>query len=184
MASVEGFLLKKFEVIAIGIIIVLGVAATAIAVYDLLSPPRSNQTTSLPFVEQPVVDVIVPSLYRNQGSNNVNSPINVTAGQTLTFVVDIYTSVSLNLTMEFKLFSPFGQSTNSSLSTTSVVSTVRAYFSPTELTIQGAGKGSTNLTLGFSSSALPGNYNSVISAVNLNNSSQVWGDVVQVSIRG
>ena len=70
------------ETIAAVVIVVLVVLVSTIAVLDLLRPPNTNQqSTRLPFVVQPVVDIIVPALYNNQGSNNDNAPLNVTDGQ-------------------------------------------------------------------------------------------------------
>lgn len=176
--------MKKFEVIAISIIIVLAIAATTIAVFDLLSPPKQGQTNpSSHFIEQPVVDVIIPSLFKTEGSNNVNIPINISAGQTMTFAVDVYTTVSLNLTMDFRIFAPFGQASNSSVTTTeSGPRMVVASFNPETLTIHGSSEGSSNMTLAVSNSATPGDYSSVVSAVNLDDSSQVWGDFIQINI--
>lgn len=175
--------MKKTESIAIGVIIVLGVIAASIAVYDLLTPPTSGQqTTSLPFVEQPVVDVIVPSLFRQQGSNNGNVPLNVTQGETVSMIVNVYTSVSLALKMDFEVLSGGPSQSNNSSTTESIL--ITPAFNPDVLNISGAGQGTCNLTLHFSAAVNIGDYNSVISATNINNSSQVWGAIVEINIEG
>lgn len=176
--------MKRVESIAIGVIIILGVIAASIAVYDLMTPPKSNlQTTSLPFVNQSVVDVIVPSLYRQQGSNSGNVPLNATQGETVSMVVNVYTTVSLTLKMTFDVISGGLNQTNAGTIAQSS-SMVSATFDPDVLTISGAGQGTCNLTLHFSPVANLGDYNSVVSAVNVNDPSQVWGAVVQINIEG
>lgn len=174
--------MKRLERVAIAIIIVLVVVVTTIAVVDILTPPRSGRsTTSLPFVVQPVVDVIVPALFNDQGSKNLNAPLNATGGQSITLSVSIYATIALNCKMEYQIFSLLGA--NSSNSTTSATSPLTSIsFSPEILSIESGGKGTTNMTIIFSSSAIPGEYNSVLSAVNLDNSSQTWGDLIQVIV--
>ncbi len=167
-----------------GIIVVLVIIVSTIAVFDLLAPPKVNQrSTSLPFIVQPVVDVIVPSLYTNQGSSNDNKPLNVTDGQVLTLAVNVYSTVSLNFTMEYRVLSYSGETPNSSSANVSG-SLASATFNPDTLSIQGDGNGATSLTLVFSATAVSGEYNTVVSAVNLDNSSQEWGDIIQVNVSG
>lgn len=175
--------MKKIESIAIGVIIILGVIAASVAVYDLLTPPTSGQnTTSLPFVEQPVVDVIVPSLFRQQGSNNGNVPLNVTQGENVSMIVNVYTTVSLALEMDFKVISGGPSQSNTSSITQSTL--ITPAFDPDVLNISGAGQGTCNLTLHFSEAVNVGAYNSVISATNIDNSSQVWGAIVEINVEG
>lgn len=176
--------MKKIESVAIGVIIVLGVIVASIAVYDLLTPPKSNQQgTSLPFVVQPVVDVIVPSLFRQQGSDNGNVPLNITQGGSVSMVVNVYSTVSLTLKMSLDVLSgPSNQTNTSSIpQSTSVIS---ASFDPDVLNISGDGQGSCNMTLHFSSAANLGEYNTEVSATNANESSMVWGSFVQINIEG
>ena len=174
--------MRRLETIALIVIVVLVVIVSTIAVFDLLTPPKTNPaSTSLPFVVQPVVDVIVPALYTNQGSNNDNIPLNVTEGQVVTLTVNIYSTVSMNFKMMYRILSYSGDATNS-FSVNGNISLASVSFNPETLSIQGDGNGTTTLTLAFSTTALPGEYNSVVSAVNLNNSSQEWGDILQVNI--
>lgn len=176
--------MKRLETVAVGIIVVLVIVVSTIAVFDLLTPPKTNQhSTSLPFVVQPVVDVIVPSLYTNQGSNNDNIPLNVTGGQVVILAVNIYSTANLNFTMEYRVLSYSGGTENDSATIASSL-LANASFSPETLVVQGDGNGTTKLTVAFSSSAVPGEYNSVITAVNLDNSSQEWGDILQVNVTG
>lgn len=162
----------------------LVIIATTVAVFDLLTPPKSSQpSTSLPFIQQPVVDVIIPSLFRTQGSNNDNMPLNLTQGESMSLTVDVYTTVSLNLKFEFQVLSYVGQSSNGSSSVTEGNSSiVSVAFNPSSLAINGANKGTTNMTVTFSDYAGIGQYNSVVSVVNMNNSTQVWGDLIQINI--
>lgn len=169
--------LKRIETIAIGVIVVLAVIVTSVAVFDLVSSGSNQSTTSLPFVEQPVVDVILPSLFRAQGSGNDNIPLNVTHGQVVTLVVDVYSTVNLNFEMKYDVLT--GPTSNSSTDFNSVVV---GSFTPETLSIQADGKGTANLTLTFSASAYAGQYNMVVSAVNLENASQFWGDFFQVNV--
>ena len=176
--------MKRLETISVGIIVVLVIVVSTIAIIDLLAQPKANQySTSLPFIVQPVVDVIVPSLYTNQGSNNDNIPLNVTGGQVVVLTVNIYSTTNLNLTMEYHVLSYSGASENNSSTIASSLLT-SASFSPETLAVQGDGNGTTELTVAFSSSPVPGEYNSVISAVNLDNSSQEWGDIIKVNVTG
>lgn len=183
----RGGITLKFETISIAAIIVLAIVAAGIATYYLLTPPRAGaQTTTYSFIEQPVVDVIIPTLFREQGSNNGNIPLNVTRGESISLAVDVYSTVSLAFEMQFRIFALASeQGSNSSVSSTSNASTsVVAIFSPETLTISGAGETSSNMTLAVSARAPMGEYNSVVSVMNLNNSSQVWGSIVQISITG
>lgn len=169
--------MKRIETVAIGVIVILAVIVTSVAVFDLLAPPKSNQSnTSFPFVEQPVVDVIVPALSREQGSGNNNIPLNVTAGQVVSLAVYVYSTVNLNVSVGYKVLT--GPTTNNS----SPDLLDKGSFSPETLSIGADGKGITNMTFTISPRAYTGQYNMVVSAVNLDNSSQFWGDFVQVNV--
>lgn len=171
--------MKRIETVAIGVIVILAVIVTSVAVFDLLTPPKSNQPdTTFPFIEQPVVDVIVPALSREQGSGNNNIPLNVTVGQVVSLVVNVYSTVNLNVSVDYKVLT--GPTTNNS----SPDLVVNGSFSPETLSIGADEKGTTNMTFAISPSAFMGQYNMVISAINLDNSSQFWGDFFQVNVSG
>ena len=171
------------ESIAIAAIIVLAILVTGIATYDLLSPHngQGQQGTTQALSAQPVVDVILPSLFRQQGSNSQNAPLNVTSGQNVTLEVDVYTTVSLNLKMQYAAFLlPSGY--NGSTSSQGNPSIMSATFNPQTLNINGGAKGISTLRLSIPPTALLGEYSAVISAINVNNSTQTWGDIFQIFV--
>ncbi len=151
------------------LIAVLAIAIIGVAVYDLafVLPQKSPITTS--FLNEPVVDVIIPSLF----NNGANAPLNVSTGEHATLVVQIYPTVRLDALMKFQVdSSPLGGNNRS----------ISATFDPSTLDIAAGSSGNTTMNIYVSKNATNGLYYSSVSAVNLENSSELWGNVVQIDV--
>src|SRR5487761_890705 len=109
---------SRREMVAIMVIIVLAVMITGITAYDLLggTSAQRNSTTSDSFIQQPVVDIIIPSLFSQTSAGGVNLPLNLTLGESFSLTVDVYSTVSLNASMEF-ITTPLTSSTSVQSST-------------------------------------------------------------------
>jgi len=164
---------------AIFAIIVLVSLITGIAAYDLLggAPGQRNSTTDS-FIQQPVVDIIIPSLFSQTATGGVNLPLNLTLGESFSLTVDVYSTVSLNASMEF-IASPLTSSTGGVQSSTGLIT---GTFDPSILVIGANVKGIATFHVQVSPTANAGAYSSVISVVNAVNSTQVWGDIFQINL--
>lgn len=176
---------RRFESMAIAAVIVLAIVVTGVASYDLLSPrtTQPQQSTTYSFVEQPVVDLIIPTLFKQQGSDSSNVPLNVTRGENVTLSIDIYATVNLTITMNYSIYllsAPSGSSAAPGTNST----TVLASFNPQSLTVDTRAKGVVTMYLRVLSETPMGDYTAVVSAVNVNNSTQSWGDIFQINVSG
>ena len=153
---------------------------TGITAYDLLggTSAQRNSTTSDSFIQQPVVDIIIPSLFSQTSTGGVNLPLNLTLGESFSLTIDVYSTVSLNASMEF-IATPLASSTGGAQSSTGMIT---GTFDPSILVIGANGKGITTFHVQVSPTANVGNYGTVISVVNAANSTQVWGDIFQINV--
>ena len=170
---------SRREMVAIMVIIVLAVMITGITAYDLLggTSAQRNSTTSDSFIQQPVVDIIIPSLFSQTSTGGVNLPLNLTLGESFSLTVDVYSTVSLNASMEF-ITTPLTSSTSVQSSTGLITGT----FNPSILVIGANGNGITTFHVQVSQTTNVGNYSAVMSVVNAANSTQVWGDIFQINV--
>ena len=171
--------MNKFERIATIIIVLLVVIIASVAIYDFSINHDQNVNSSSSFSQEPIVDIIVPSLYRQTAQGGVNTPLNLSSGETRNFVVQIYPTVDVNLFMQFRSFSL------SSISGTLAAgenSTITCRFNPFNLIISAGSHQNTTVSLMVSSSARIGFYTLVISAVDSRNSSEVWGVILQINV--
>ncbi len=155
----------------------LAIIIASVAVYDFATSQPQNVTPTNSFLHEPVVDVIIPALFRQTSTGGVNSPLNMTPGESTNVIVQVYPTVNVNVTMQFRYFS---LSQNGSI--TGQNSTITGTFNPSKLNILSGKEGNTNLSLGISQSAQDGEYNAVISAIDTQNSSEVWGVILQVNV--
>ena len=157
------------------VVIVVIVAAAALG-YFLLQP-KGTTTTNCPgcFIQQPVVDVIIPELASQTDQNGgVNQPLNATAGQTSTLRVQVYSEEAVNVPLSFKSF--ISGANGSQLMT--------AAFSPSTLDVPNLGNATAVLHIFISPSVAKGVYSAAISAVAIQNSSWVWGDYFSINVTG
>jgi len=169
--------LNKNEKVASLIIVILALIITTVAVYDFMSSQSQNSVPPNSFPQEPVVDIIIPALYRQTSTGGINAPLNVTAGESANLTIQVYPTVGLNVTMQFRYFSMSNNESNSNTN-----STITATFYPSRLEIGAGFRGNTTMSLGISQSAPPGEYNAVVSAVDLKNVSEVWGAIFQVKV--
>ncbi|MCL4518695.1 MAG: hypothetical protein M1587_05805 [Thaumarchaeota archaeon] len=142
------------------------------------------------FVNEPVVDIIIPKLSQSLGSNEVgNNVLNVTRGESVSLTIFVYPTINLNATMELELFPPVTGSSasfdnfSSSSSTSTSSAGINADFNPSYMSISANGQASTVMTLNMSSAAETGVYSASASAVDINNPTFVWGTFFQINVQ-
>ena len=172
---------KTFALVLVAGLIVL---SAVIGIGFVMQPGSANNRTVTTlcqscFVEEPVVDVILPTLTRNPGGSvsTTNAPLNMTRGSTQSLSVDVYPTVSISVTLVFRvLLSPSAGTAGSSAS-------LSASFSPSELSISSQGRGVSTLTISVPANALPGTYNAAVSVEQTNaTSSGVWGTFFMINV--
>jgi hypothetical protein len=174
--------LNKRERRAALIAVLLAIVAAAIAGVNLLlssSTPKVNTSNS--FIAQPVLDIIVPSLFHESSTGGVNAPLNASRGQTLSLTVQLFPTTNLNVSMQFRYFILNGSATQTSSSKENP-EYLSAVFYPSETKLTAGRTTNVTMQLVVSSSATIGQYNSVLSAENVQNSSQIWGVIMQVNV--
>jgi hypothetical protein len=161
----------KTERIAIVLIALLTAAIIGVAVYDFVFVPNSQKspiTTS--FLNEPVVDVIIPKLFEG----GENAPLNVSLGEHMALQVRIYPTVELDVMMDFRVIS--------SSSGGNYSNAILATFDPGTVDVSANSNGNTTMNIYVPLNTTTGTYDSVVSAVNLSNSSQYWGPIVQIDV--
>lgn len=158
---------------------VVAVAAVALlAAFELGYLPvrggASSTTCASCGFEEPVVDVIMPAIGSSGNASNPNRTVNMTLGSSQAFEVDVYPTIPLNFTMSFSavLMSASGGSSE----------VPSASFVPGSVDVAANGKGVTTMTIVVPSSAAAGSYDAVVSALNIDNNSQVWGLYFQLQV--
>jgi hypothetical protein len=168
--------LRRNERIAIGVIVVLAVAISGIAFFDLFySRNLGNATTSNSFVNQPVVDIIIPSLFKESSTGGINSALNLTRGQVVSLQVEVFPTFNLTASMNLRVYALNTSQGNAS-------GAISATFEPEQLNVAENSVKNTTMTIDVSSNAQPAGYNAVVSATNAVNASQSWGDVFQLNV--
>jgi|GEM_PF-2042577 hypothetical protein len=174
--------MNKRVVLLTLLIVVVAIIGSVAALYSygtLLNTHshHSSSTTSTGTI--PVVDVIIPSLVRKYGSGDVNSQLNLTDGESITLLVQVYSTANLNLSMTFQAYL---------LGSTSIGSNASDYFTSSFanpiLSVKPGVGGSTNMTLHVLDDAPQGVYNAVVSASDVKNASDVWGTLFQIKVGG
>ena len=156
--------------IAIIVIIIAVAAYPAYVEAGILTRPQHTLCSTCN-IQQPPLDVIIPKLF----SSNVNSILNVTAGNVTTFEVDIYSTVAANISMRLYLDTVPGGSSVAG-------APISATFSPEQLAVQTNIKAVTSMTLTISQQAQKGIYSISVSAMDDANASWIWGDPVYVNV--
>jgi hypothetical protein len=157
-------------------------AAVIVAAVVLVSAPlvgSNTPTCTQCFQTEPIVDIVSPSLGNATSSVNQNRTIDMQAGTSAVLEIDVYPTISVNLTLEFGTVLAY--STAGTSSSTGVLPT--ALFQPSTLTIGSNSKGASSMTVTVPQLATKGTYDSVVSAVNLQNSSEVWGLYFQLVVK-
>jgi hypothetical protein len=163
------------------------IAAAAVSIIALAAAfelgvfaPGGRTTTSCPqcFQTEPILDVVMPVLGNSTSPTNPNLTVNMTAGTTRSFEVDLYPTIDVNVTMGFSSFLVSASSGGAHAS----AGEPSARFLPGNLTLRANGKGTTYLSLTIPGDAEPGTYSSVVSAVDDTNSSNVWGIYFQLLV--
>ena len=153
------------------------VVAASLVGYFLLRPTQTTSTTSCSscFIQQPVVDVIIPELASKSDQNGgVNEMLNVSSGQTATLHVQIFTEQAVNVTLSFKSFIANANSSQ----------TMTGSFSPPTLAASLNGNATSVLHIFISPDVPNGVYSAAVSAVGIQNSSWVWGDYFNINVTG
>ena len=166
---------RRVAVIAVA---ALGLLALAASVEMGLLPVGgggSARVCSTCFSQEPVVDVIMPALGAS-GNFSSDRVINMTAGETRTFEVDVYPTIPLTCTMSL------GTVLAPDAASQAPGSGVGATFAPTSLTVATNGRGTTLMTLSVAQSAARGTYDMVVTATDASNSSEVWGLYFEISV--
>ncbi len=178
--------MNKFEKILAIIVVVLAIIAATIAALSLLWGPRpQNPATANSFIGEPVVDIIIPSLFRTTSTGGINAPLNASGGQSLALTIQLFPTTNLNVSMQFRYFVLGGLADNSSSSGTQNFSSsqfLSAKFNPPALSIIAGKTANTTMQLTITKNAIQGKYNSVVSAVNMQNSSQIWGVIIPINL--
>jgi hypothetical protein len=172
-----------YEIAAIITIIALALVITSVTAYDLLGRPGAQglSITTGTFIQQPVVDVIVPSLFRSGSTGGINAPLNLTQGETISLPVTVYSVAAINVTAEFRI-TPLSLSQTATSSLANSSSIISWSFAPGSFQVEPNGKANTTLKLDVPYLMPLGTYSAVISAANTDNSSQIWGDILQINI--
>ncbi|MHB8568118.1 MAG: hypothetical protein ACYC7D_11910 [Nitrososphaerales archaeon] len=168
------------KIVAIVIILII-VAVGSVAAFQYLrtqgGPTVSVCTTC--FVTEPVVDVIIPSLISHSGaSGQSNAPLNVTRGEIVPIVVQIYSTRQINAKMLFHILSSPSQN-GSNLDASSLIT---GSFNPATLLSTAQSSGNTSLSLAVSNGALFGEYTAAVSATDIDNSSWTWGTIITINV--
>ena len=160
----------------------LVIVISLFAVYDIISSQTQAQSPSNSFIQEPVVDILVPSLFERTPTGGQNEPLNVTTGQDIELVLQVYPTVNLNLSMEFRyyLLSATEAQNSSSDNSSQLIS---ANFNPTSMRIASGKTANTTVSLQVSQTAPEGQYNAILSALNTDNSSEIWGVIIQINVR-
>lgn len=167
----------KFHIsrIAAAIIIIVMVAIGAVATFEYLYPQQNRGLAicTTCFVNQQVVDVVIPSLVSTSGGGANNLELNATRGENLSLIVQVFPSQDLNLTMGLHILSfPVSGSANS----------LSANFNPRTLSIAATTHGNTTVMIRIRSDAALGAYTLAVTAVNLENTSQSWGTEINLNV--
>lgn len=162
-------------VLVAALIVVALVAAFELGLVPLGGGPPSS--TSCPGCAQQttVVDVIMPYLGTGANASNPNRVINMTQGSVRTFEVDVYPTSALSVELGFNSI-PVSSGTSSG-------GVPSAVFQPPSVSIEANGKGTTEMTVTVPAAAAPGAYDTVVSATNQINGSQVWGLYFEIDVR-
>jgi hypothetical protein len=164
---------KRQRIYAVALVTTILIAVTIFVTYEHYANSRQQNDGSLntSFFVEPVVDVILPSLF----SNGANAPLNLTRGATASLPVEIFPEVNLNVTLDTTLSSLSYPNQNVS----NVISTS---FNPPRLSIAEGSRGNTTLDISVSQTAQTGEYSVTVTATNLKNESQYWGDIFQLNV--
>lgn len=84
--------------------------------------------------------------------------------------------------MQFRYFLLNASGTNTASYSSKTAASLSAVFYPSEVKLTARRTSNVTMQLEISPQASVGEYNSVLSAVNVQNASQVWGVIVQVNI--
>jgi hypothetical protein len=162
--------------VAAAAIIVVIVAIGSVAAFEYMNPQQNHGSTicSTCFVNQQVVDVIIPSLVSSSGGAGGNNlPLNASRGANVSLIVQVFPSKALNVSMGLHILSfPIAGSSDSVLST----------FNPAILAITSNSHGNSTLTISIGSDAPIGAYVLAVTAVNLENASQSWGTEINLNV--
>jgi hypothetical protein len=169
--------LNKNEKIASLVIVILAIIIATVAVYDFVASQAQNSIPPNSFPQEPVVDIIIPTLFRETAAGGINAPLNVTAGDAVQLTVQVYPTISLNVVMQFRYYSLSNNETSSKTN-----STIIATFNPSQLDIGADLRGNITMSLGIAQNATAGEYSAVVSAVDLKNATDVWGAIFQINV--
>jgi hypothetical protein len=168
----EGILL------AAGAVLVLALLASFELGYIPVGQGRTSTTCPGCNQQEPVVDVIMPVLGNAANATNPNFVVNMTAGETRAFEVDLYPTVTLNFSMGFRAilasYTAGGTKGDGGLP--------NATFRPDSLYVTFNEKGVSTMTVTVPGNAAPGSYDAIVSATNVDDSAQVWGLYFEIQV--
>lgn len=157
-------------VAAISVIIIAG---SIFAAFNYLSGShqQKNGLSTNSFFEEPVVDIIIPTLYRN----GANTPLNLTRGSSASLAVEIFPQVNLKCVVGANVSSISSPSENLS-------DVIWTSISPDVLTIAQESSANATLRITANPTAQMGQYSVTVTAINYDNESQYWGAIFQLNV--
>lgn len=154
------------------------IAAAAIGFWVIPLSRGTTSTTTCPqcFRQEPIVDILSPVLGNSTSTSNQNRTIEMQAGTSNVFEIDVYPTFGVNMTMGFRSVLVYSTSGGAG-------ALPSASFQPMYLSLSANTKGVTYLTLQVPQSAAKGTYDSVVLATNNSDNSEVWGLYFQVVVK-
>lgn len=172
---------KRLAAVVVAVLVV----ASAVSYVEFGSWPFGGTTSDCPnnshsqcFYQQPVVDIILPVIGSSGNSSNPNRFVNLTAGSSTVFEVDVYPTIPLNVSLSFSSYLLNGGV--SSGATTG--GAPEAVFEPSHLSIPANGRGISLMDITIPGGTGTGTYAAVITATNVSNSSETWGLFFQLRL--
>jgi hypothetical protein len=155
------------------------VIVAGVIVATSLPGGNGSPTCTKCFGTEPIVDIVSPVLGNATSSVNQNRTLDVQAGKSAVLEIDVYPTIPVNVTLEFS--SVLVYSTSGTTSGSGALPS--ALFQPNTLSIKQNSKGVSSLTITVPELATRGTYDTVVSAVNNQNSTEVWGLYFQLVVK-
>jgi hypothetical protein len=171
----KSFSLQFASLIVIIVLVIGGAIAYRLATSRSGSSSRTESICETCFPGEPVGDVIIPTLSQGVGGGYANRSLNLTQGENTTLGVNVYLTISANVSMGFKIeSSPSSATTNSAA--------ILYLFTPEAFHAETNRNASTILNLSVSKDATTGSYSALVTVSDIDNASNSWGTLVQLNI--
>jgi hypothetical protein len=167
----------KLRLYAVAATTVLIIAVLILATFIYVSNSHqqkddsSTSSSTNSFFGEPVVDIIIPTLY----SNGINAPLNLTTGSNASLLIEVFPTVNLKCVFRANVSSLSDPNENlSDMISTSIT--------PGMLTIAQESSANTTLRITASTAAQQGGYSVTVTAINSDNESQYWGAIFRLNV--